>query len=90
MDIEYVDIFTGENCCQFTLLIWTELIGKFVDPVGWEDWGKSGRWKGFIILASCVYHFIRVHEKLVQHPSNYLSIVAAHMREVLLNCKLLC
>ena len=27
-----------------------------------------------VILASWKYHFIRVHENLVQHPSNYLSI----------------
>ena len=25
-------------------------------------------------LASCEYHIIRVHENLVQHPSNNLSI----------------
>ena len=25
---------------------------------------------GIVILASCDYHFIRVQENLVQHPSN--------------------
>ena len=24
--------------------------------------------EGIVILASCVYYFIRVHENLVQHP----------------------
>ncbi len=28
---------------------------------------------GIVILASCEYHFIRVHENLVQHPSNFIS-----------------
>ena len=27
---------------------------------------------GIVILASCEYHFIRVYENLVQHPSNYI------------------
>ena len=26
-------------------------------------------------LASCEYYFVRVHENLVQHPSNNISIV---------------
>ena len=26
----YVDIFTGENCRQFSLLKWTSFIGQFV------------------------------------------------------------
>ena len=28
-----------------------------------------------VILASCKYHFIRVHENLVQHPTNNKSII---------------
>ena len=46
MDIEvyngyriYVDIRTGENCCQFRLLTWTAFIGQFIDPVGVEEMG---------------------------------------------------
>ena len=27
-----------------------------------------------VILTSCKYHFIKVHENLVQHPSNNISI----------------
>ena len=30
--------------------------------------------EGYLYLASCNYHFIRVHENLAQHPSNYISI----------------
>ena len=32
-------------------------------------------WIVIVILASWEYHFIRVHENLVQYPSNYISIV---------------
>ena len=35
--------------------------------------GKRGGWGGTIILASCEHLFIRVHENLVQHPSNNTS-----------------
>ena len=37
--------------------------------------GIMGVRGGIIILASWEYHFIRVHEKLVQHPINYISNV---------------
>ena len=30
-----------------------------------------------VILANCKYHFIRVHENLVQHPSTNLPIFTA-------------
>ena len=48
----------GEICFQFSLLVWTSFISKFV-----------------LIGTNCKYHFIKVHENLVQHPSNYLSII---------------
>ena len=36
------------------------------------------RWmRGIVILASSEYHFIRVHENLVQHLSNNTSIILA-------------
>ena len=36
---------------------------------------KGGDKEGFvIILASKEYHFNRVHEIMMQHPSNYISI----------------
>ena len=31
-----------------------------------------------IILASCMHYFSRVHENLVQHPSNNISIATKH------------
>ena len=65
MDIEYMDII-GKNH-QFRLLIWTSFIGQFVRQVG----GKGDGVKvGMGCIVSCQYHFIRIHENLVQHPSN--------------------
>ena len=36
---------------------------------------KGGGWGGIVILAICEYHFIRIHENLVQHPSNNIGII---------------
>ena len=55
------------------MLIFTSFIGQFVHPVGREG-VKGGGW-GINISDSCEKHFIRVHENLVQHPSNNISIV---------------
>ena len=33
--------------------------------------------EGNVILASYEYHFVKVHENLMGHPSNYLSIATA-------------
>ena len=38
-----------------------------------ED-GVKGMDGCIVILASCKYHFIRLHENMVQHPSNNISI----------------
>ena len=46
------------------LPIWTSFIGQFVHTVG----------EGIVNLASCEYHYIRVHENLEQHPSALASI----------------
>ena len=35
----YVDIMTGENCRQFTLLTFIYLIGQFFHPVGVDGLG---------------------------------------------------
>ena len=76
MDIVYVDILTRENCHQFRLLIWNSLIDQFVHPVGMG----LLKWMGGIVsLASCEYHFLQVHKNLVQHPSNYISIIVTYM-----------
>ena len=32
--------------------------------------------EGIVILASCKYYFIRVHENVVQHPSYNISSIA--------------
>ena len=37
---------------------------------------------GIVILDSCGYHFIRVHENLVQHPSNNISITRASIYDM--------
>ena len=39
----YVDLLTGENCRQFSLLIWTSFVGQFVHPVEGEGM-RFGRW----------------------------------------------
>ena len=49
-------------------------IGKFFHPVGGRGWGKVVNW-GVFNLASWKYHLTRVHEKMAQHPSNFVSIL---------------
>ena len=41
---------------------------------------------GMIISASCKYHFIRVHKKLVQHPSITISIPVTNMNNFAILC----
>ena len=65
MDIEYVDILTGEICRKFRLLMWTLFVGQFRHPVR-----MVGLDRGIDILASYKFHFSRVHENLVRNPSN--------------------
>ena len=59
----------GNFFCQFVLLTWTSFIGQFVHPgvMGWD-----GGYRNFSSLRS--FHFIRVHENLMQHSSNNISI----------------
>ena len=70
MDIVYVDILTEENLSSIQVVQWSSFIGQFFYPVGGEGMGYKGWMRVIIILASCKHHFIRVHEYLVQHPSN--------------------
>ena len=56
----YVDIKTRENCRQYMLLTLKSFIGQFVNPIGREDWSKSG----IVTLARCELHFIREHKNL--------------------------
>ena len=67
-----MDKLTGEN---FRQLIWTSFIVQFVpvekrrgDRVKWMD-------RGYRYFSNCENHFIRIHENLVQHPSNSISII---------------
>ena len=61
-------IYQEKFVIQFRLLIiWNSLIGQFVHTVEGQD--------GWIILARYEFHCIRVHENLMQHPSNYKSII---------------
>ena len=71
MDIEFVDILT----LILRLVILNSFIGQFVHPVdGFRilmiNWVNGF----FFILASWEYNFIRVHENMVQYPSNYILI----------------
>ncbi len=66
MDIEYVDILTGENLSIFKV--------ANMDLLYWSVRSSKGFDVGIVFLASCEYHFIRVHENMIQHPSNNISI----------------
>ncbi len=52
-------------------------IGQFVQPQEGEVIGKRGLMGKVGILASCNYHYIRVHGNLVQHSDNNKTIVMA-------------
>ena len=41
MDIEYVDIMTGENFRKFRVLQWSSYIGQLVHPLGGKGWVKG-------------------------------------------------
>ena len=45
-------------------------MGQFVHPVG----GKGIKGLDIVILVNCEYLFIRIHEHLVEHLSNNISI----------------
>ena len=69
MDIEYVDILTGENLSQKKL--------TSMDLNHWPVWSSRGRVGDRVkrvILSSQKFYLIRVHENLVQHQINYTSI----------------
>ena len=75
MDIEYVNILTGENLSSIKVASMVPIYWQFVYPVEEEGIGFK-RWmgEGIVSLASCECHFINVHENLAQHPSNNISI----------------
>ena len=60
----------GKIFRHFSLLLWSSFIGQLVDPVDErEDW-VNGVYGGIVGLANYEHHFNRLHENLVQHPSN--------------------
>ena len=66
---------------QFSFLIRNSFIGQFVHPEGWEGvWmGKGDIEEKVVLLACCMFHFIREHENLVQYPSNNKSITRSNI-----------
>ena len=69
-----MDILTGENLSSIQLdnIHITSFICQFVHPVvGDGVKGVDGR---IVILASYKLYFIRVHENLMQHPCNNISM----------------
>ncbi len=74
MDIWYTWIYwQAKNCRQFRLLLWSSFIGSFIHSSS----SRRGHVCGF--LSCYKFHFIRVHENLVQHPSNTISITVAQL-----------
>ena len=51
---------------------WMYSQGKICRLFSLLIWGWIG---GIVILACCEYHLIRVHENLLQHPSNIISFI---------------
>ena len=73
MDIGYVDILTGGNLSSIYV--------ANMDLINWSVRSSSRRGGdgvkvGVVILASFEFYFSRVNENLLQHPSNYISIIA--------------
>ena len=72
MDIVYVDILTEENLsiwlANIELVYW--LMISSVIQKG-RRWSKGGQTR-IVILARGMFHFIREHEELVQHPSTLI------------------
>ena len=72
LDIIYVDMYGQREICHFRLLLCNSFISQFVHPV-WGERKRQSRWMG-----SKYFHQLRVsfyYENLVQHPSNYTSII---------------
>ena len=73
-------LWQGKNC-QFRLLTWNSFIGQFVHSVGGREWGKGG--ECIVFTSRYMFHFIRVHGNLVQHPRNNKSIIVGMLRKEL-------
>ena len=64
-----MDILTGEflSSTEIAYIYWSVRSSSRREGLGLRGWN-------IVILASCEYQFIRVHENLVQHQSNYILI----------------
>ena len=75
VDIENMDILTGQNLSSIKVANMDHIkcpVRSFSGRAG--DWvkGVDGRYRYFSQLGLSLYH--RVHDNLVQKPSNYVSI----------------
>ena len=61
-----MDILTGENL-SLIYVYGPHLLVR-------RSFAVERGWGGWVVLSSCVYYFIRVHENLMQHPSIYKYI----------------
>ena len=68
-----MDILTGENFSSI-YLIWTSFIGQLIHPVGGAGWVK-GVYERYRFLASCVHHFIKVHENISNKKLHLLFLI---------------
>ena len=50
------------------------LVSSFFQQYQGSIWVKGVN-EGSVILASCEYYFIRLHENLLEHPCNNISII---------------
>ena len=67
MDIEYVDILSGEYFSSIQV--------ANMDYIYWSVCSSSSSLDDWVVLASHEYHFIREYENLVQQPNNSILIV---------------
>ena len=77
--MKYIHGYTEKENLQLIQLANTELVYcSLVNLVEgeWVDWGVGG----MVILASYEFHFIRIHENMMQHPSNNISVVVAPLK----------
>ena len=67
-----MDILTGGNLSSI-LLVWSVRSTRRGGGRGWSNRVDSG----IVVEASCDHYYIRVHENLMQYPSNNISIFSS-------------
>ena len=77
MDIENVDVLKEETLSSIV----------YMDLIYWSFRSSSRRVCGcaIVILASCEDNFIRIHENLVQYPSDNISNVTTELDRIPFN-----